>query len=136
MSKVTEFLKFWKDFFQFSPRERKMARQIATEELITYRQGIPTEDGQDLYEFVTDEDMVFIGFVPFISYIKENSRVSEELEALWVHPFSQYTLLFFHKRYHMMVMVNSNLDFNDSKLRKIVGNEKLKVLQGIAGITG
>jgi hypothetical protein len=68
------------------------------------------------------ENSELVGIAPQVSYMMvEGSK--EELQSIWVHPFSVPTLLLKVKNAPMLIMVNANLDYNDSVLTKIEHNE-------------
>jgi len=114
--------------------DRKEAVKIAMDGIKTWENGNPTKKGQELYDLLKHECQL-IGFCPNASYTKVSGN-KEELNCVWVHPFGQRTLLFKHKDYPLLLICNSSIELNDSALRKITGNESVKELLKILGITG
>ena len=81
-----------------------------------------------------------VGIAPNVSYMMVKGS-KEELECMWVHPFSVPTLLLKVKDAPILIMANANLDYNDSVLTKIEHNEYheelMKTLKRYTrGITG
>lgn len=117
-----------------SVSQRKKARKLALDGIEHFKKGGPSKEGKDLVKDLK-KNYHFVGFAPNVIYVKE-SGPKQDLKYQWVHPFSVPTLLYKHKKLPMLVMVNGNLDLNDSRLRKIGKNVKLDELQNILGITG
>jgi hypothetical protein len=114
--------------------DRKKVRHLVMNGIKNFKLGKPSKAGDDLVKSLK-KDFEFIGFSPNIMYIKEDGP-KKHTEVQWVHPFSVPTLLFKNKKLPYLVLVNPNLDFNDSRLRKIDQNLSLEELQGVLGITG
>lgn len=93
----------------------------------------PTQDGLAIVEFLKEHDIV--GFIPNVYYIKATGT-KDELKAMYCHPFSMFTLVFAHKKWPMLTIVNPMLSFNESRVRKLEGNEALSELHNINGIMG
>ena len=119
---------------------RKASREVALEGILHHVGGKPTKEMKQLVELLKSDEVELIGFIPSVSYIKENSSFKDELQAMFVHPFSSPTLLYKLKDKPVLLVVNGNLDFNNSVLCKISENkynEDIKNLEGsILGITG
>lgn len=119
---------------------RKESRKIALEGILHHVGGKPTKEMKELVELLSSDAVEFIGFIPSVSYIKEKSSFKDELQAMFVHPFSSPTLLYKLKDSPVLLITNGNLDFNNSVLCKISENkynEDIKNLEGgVLGITG
>jgi hypothetical protein len=118
-----------------SEKDRKKAKNIALEGILKYNKGSVSKEGQEIVDFLKN-DCELVGFIPHIAYIKESARNKQELEAVWVHPFAQRTLLYKVKDEPLLVIANSSIELDDSALRKIDGNHTIEELMSIAGITG
>ena len=114
---------------------RKEATQIALDGISKFNKGKISEEGKNLVKYLKS-DCELIGFIPHVAYIKENSRIKSELNAVWVHPFAQRTLLYKIKDMPCLLIVNSSISKDDSALRAIEGNHTIDELLNIAGITG
>ena len=122
-----------------SARTRMKHFKIAIEGLLhRNKDGKITKENEEMVEYLLN-DAEFIGFTPNISYIMPKGG-KEELDNLWVHPFSVPTLLFKVKDKPLLIVANANLDYNDSVLSKIEHNKYSKQLisslKNIRGITG
>lgn len=118
---------------------RKLSKQTALEGVLNHVGGVPTPEMKELVKNL-NKNCEFIGFIPSVSYIKENSAFKDELQAMFVHPFSSPTLLFKMKDAPVLLITNGNLEFNDSVLCKISENkynEDIEKLENaVMGITG
>lgn len=100
------------------------------------------EINQDMLECINTimDNSELVGIAPNVSYMMVKGD-KEEMESMWVHAFSVPTLLLKVKGTPMLVMVNANLEYNDSVLTKIKHNEYheelMKTLKRYTrGITG
>lgn len=134
MSEIKEYLTWVWDLIKSKASHRKEARTLAEDAVKNFKKGNPSKEGDTLCSQLK-KDFEFIGFAPNISYIKEKGP-KDQLEALWVHPFSVPTLLYKHKKLPYLVLVNGNLDFNNTRLSDIKQNASLDGLENILGITG
>jgi hypothetical protein len=98
-----------------------------------FDKGKSKKEGEELIKELK-KNYILIGFAPNITYVKHDGA-KEDLKYQWVHPFGTPTLLYKHKKLPTLLLVNGNLDFNNSRLNKIDKNKSLE-LQSILGITG
>jgi hypothetical protein len=119
---------------------RKRSKEVALEGILHHIDGKVTKKMDELVTILKSDEVEFIGFIPSVSYIKENSSSKDELQAMFVHPFSSPTLLYKMRDIPVLLIANGNLDFNDSVLCKISENKYnediQKIAQAILGITG
>ena len=136
---IVTALTWVKNLIFSSLKFRKETKEIALEGILQHIGGEETPEMKEFLVFLKKE-AEFIGFIPSVSYIKEKSSHKEELEAMFVHPFSVPTLLYKIKNRPALIIVNVNLSFNDSVLCKISENkynEDIKNLErNVLGITG
>jgi hypothetical protein len=142
MAQVKQLLDFWKQFLEYSEEEREECVQFALESAKKFKNGKISKDGNELYKFLTSGDWSITGLAPNLFYFRVNSDADNEedkqadLDALWVHPFSLFTLVLTHKTLPLIVLCNSNLMYNDTVLAHIDGNKGLKVIMNLIGHTG
>lgn len=143
MSKeVKQLLDFWNDFLNYSEAEREECVQLALESIKKFRNGKPSKDGNDVYDMLTSGDWEITGLTPNLFYFRVNSDAKSEaqrqadLDALWVHPFSLFTLVVKHKTLPLIILCNSNMMYNDTVLAHIDGNKGLKAMKNLLGHTG
>lgn len=117
-----------------SKSQRTKAKELALDHILHFKGGKKTEQSEALVNSLGKE-FEFVGFAPNIMYVKEKGS-AEDMKAQWVHAFSVPTLLYKHKELPVLIVANGNLDFNDSRLRKIDKNIDLDELRNILGITG
>lgn len=130
-------LKFWKHFEKYSLKERKECLDESLEALTIFKKGRVTEEGQKLTEmFKTGKEYGFLGMVPQLYYFRVTSDNSDDLKALWEHPFSMFTMAYEHKALPLIILCNANIEYNDSVLAHIDGNKGLREMSDILGITG
>jgi hypothetical protein len=134
MGRVISTLTWVFQLVRSSPARRTEAKKLALDHIRHFKRGKKSEQGENLVKQLIEE-FDFVGFTPNVTYVKEKG-IKQDLNAQWVHPFSIPTLLFKHKELPILAITNGNLDFNDSRLRKIDKNIDLEELQDILGITG
>ena len=93
---------------------------------------IKEEIGDNFYTMLTSADVEFVGISPSTRYIKTKGS-AEDLDAIWVHPFSVPTLLFYHKKTHCLINAGAAIRFNDSILNEIAENRDQISGKGIMG---
>jgi hypothetical protein len=129
-------LDFWEDFSKYGKKQRAEIHNEALDILTIYT-GRPTEEGKKLTETFRDSgEYRFIGMVPLIYYFRVTSSSSDDLKAMFEHPFSLTTMAYAHKTHPVIILSNANIEYNDTVLRKIKGNEKIQEMFHILGITG
>jgi hypothetical protein len=143
MSKeVKQLLDFWNEFLSYSESEREECVEMALEHIRNFKKDKPSKEGDDIYALLTSKDWEITGLVPNLFYFRVNSDAPTEeqrqadLDALWVHPFSKFTLILKHKRLPLIILSNSNLMYNDTVLAHIDGNKGLKAMKNLLGHTG
>ena len=136
---IVTALSWVRDMLTFSISARKKIRRLTLDGILKFKDGKETKEARELIEGFKNNSQ-FIGFATNISYIMENSKHEEELESIWVHALSQPSLLYKVKGLPVLIVTNPNIDYNNSVLNKIDGNEfnkeLKKVLKNIRGING
>jgi len=137
MSKNTDnFLSFWEEFLTYSEKEREECMKIALESIRDFKKGRPSAEGEELVDELQSDDMELIGMVPNLFYFRISSSDKADLESLWVHPFSMFTLAYKHKKLPFIILSNGNIEYNKSILARLKGNRSLEEMYDILGITG
>jgi len=139
---VKQLLDFWTEFLTYPESEREECVDLALESVKKFKNGKFSKEGQALYDMLTSKEWVITGVTPNLFYFRVNSEASSEeerqsdLDALWVHPFSLFTLVLKHKTLPLIILCNSNLMYNDTVLAHIDGNKGLKAMKNLLGHTG
>jgi|GEM_PF-3977023 len=132
-------LNWFLDLTETSKKHFEIAEQNALDAAIHFKKGKKSKIGTKFGDSLA-KDFILIGFSPNIIYVKVESENEDELAVEWCHPFSQPTLLFQHKTLPIILQVNGNIDFNETRLAKIPDNLKDKkmanVITNLAGFTG
>jgi len=123
-------------FFCGTAKQRRHVVNVVMDAIKIFKKGKQSSEGDDAYEFITSNKVELIGVVPNVNYIRVESKVKEDLDALWDHHFSVPTLLFRIKDSPFLLLANPNVEYNNSKLLEIAENANLKELKGINGIIG
>ena len=81
--------------------------------------------------FIVQYKPEILGFIPRIEYtmVKDDQN---DINTVWVHPFSLPTMCFWSKQGKFVFFVNANLDHNESVLSSVPGNN----VQPLRGFTG
>lgn len=117
-------------------RQRSKIVQYVVDAVKIFKKGKSSPEG-DAYQKLLESDKVeLIGFVPNITYIRVDSSDKEDLEVLWDHRFSAPTLLFHLKDSPIMLLVNPNVAYNNSRLLEIDENSDLIEIRDLKGIIG
>lgn len=101
-----------------------------------FKKGKPTKEGEHYSDLLKSKKVDFIGFVPNVSYIRASSNDPEDLDVIWDHRFSVPTLLYHVKDSPIMLLVNPNVAYNDSRLIEIDENSELLEIRDLKGIIG
>lgn len=88
--------------------------------------------GAELFNEFSSSDYQIVGFAPNVSYIKADGT-SEDLHALFVHPWAAGTLLLKHKTLPFVVMTNPGIRWGKSYLKEMPENSD--VAQDVEGLT-
>jgi hypothetical protein len=123
-------------FFSGTQKQRIKVVDTVLEAIKIFKKGRKSPEGDKAYKFITSNKVELIGVVPNINYIRVQSRVKEDLDALWDHHFSVPTLLYRIKDSPFLLLANPNVEYNNSKLLEIASNANLEELKNIAGIIG
>ena len=136
---IVTALTWVRDLLSFPVSARKKVRRIILKGILNFKKGKPSQEANEFIDGLKKNGQ-FIGFATNVSYVMEDSPNDEELNALWVHPFSEPTLLYKLKGLPVLIVTNPNIEYNDSVLNKIDNNnfnkELKKVLTNIRGING
>jgi hypothetical protein len=130
------FLK-WVDYFMYgSAKERIRTVKSIIEAVKIFDKGEITDKGLEYHKLVTSDSVELIGVVPNVSYIRATSSDPNDLEVIWDHRFSGPVLLYHVKDSPLMLLVNPNVSYNDSKLLEIDENSDLVEIRDLKGIIG
>jgi hypothetical protein len=142
MSNAKQLLDFCNEFLTYTEDERDECVNFALESAKKFKNGKSSKEGNELYAMLTSKEWEITGLAPNLFYFRVNSDANSEaqrqsdLDALWVHPFSLFTLVLKHKTLPLIILCNSNLMYNDTVLAHIDGNKGLKVIMNLIGHTG
>jgi hypothetical protein len=117
-------------------RERSAVVNEVIESVKIYKKGKLTKKGEHYANILKSGEVDFIGFVPNITYVRAHSNDPEDLEVFWDHRFSAPTLLYHVKDSPIMLLVNPNVAYNDSRLLEIDENSELAEIRDLRGIIG
>lgn len=117
-------------------KERIEVVKSTIEAVKIFKKGKPSKEGENAYDLITSDKVELVGFVPNVSYIRATSSDPEDLEVIWDHRFSAPTLLFQLKDSPIMLLVNPNVAYNDSRLLEIDANSDLIEIRDLKGIIG
>lgn len=123
-------------FFCGTAKQRQAVVRAVIQAVGIFQKGVSSAKGKEAVELLTSNKVELIGVVPNINYMRVQSRCEEDLEVLWDHRFSVPTLLYRIKDSPFLLLVNPNVEYNESKLLEIDANADLKELRDIAGIIG
>jgi len=123
-------------FFCGTSKQRQNVVDAVKSAIKIFKKGKESVEGDNAFDFISSNKVELIGVVPNINYIRVQSRVKEDLEALWDHHFSVPTLLYRIKDSPFLLLANPNVEYNHSKLLEIASNADLEELKDIAGIIG
>jgi hypothetical protein len=101
-----------------------------------FKKGKSSPEGEQFFKLITSNKVDLVGFVPSIVYIRVNSKDPEDLDVLWEHRFSAPTVLYQLKDSPIMLLVNPNVAYNNSKLLEIDENSDLIEIRDLKGIIG
>lgn len=101
-----------------------------------FKKGVSSKEGVEFHKLLQSNKVELIGFVPYVHYIRANSKDPKDLDVLWDHGFSVPTLLFALKDSPILLLVNPNVAYNDSRLLEIKENAKLIEIRDLKGIIG
>lgn len=80
----------------------------------------------ETYSFIDKFSCELVGVTPRIEYALCKSSEGD-LDVTWVHGYALVTLLYWCADGGFGFFVNANLEFNDTVLNKVKGNEKQKL---------
>lgn len=112
--------------------ERAAMVDLIFDSIENFKGGNRSKEGSEAVKFLK-KDCHLIGFVPSTTYIMHKPRGAGSLKSFWEHPFSIPSLLFKHKKLPMLIISNGNLDFDDSRLLKMNGLNKIEVDEELTG---
>lgn len=126
--------------------ERKEILDLVFTSIETFKKGEISKEGKDAVRFLKEECKI-VGFIPQVTYIMPKERGDGSLECFWEHPFSIPTILAKHKTLPFLIISNGNIDFDDSRLKKMASLHSIEVDEeidgevefekdGVQGITG
>jgi hypothetical protein len=117
-------------------RERSALVNDVIDAVKIFKKGKISEEGKHYASLLKSDKVEFIGFTPNITYIRAHSTDKEDLDVLWDHKFSAPTLLYHVKDSPIMILVNPNVAYNDSRLLEIDENSELLEIRDLKGIIG
>jgi len=120
---------------QKTVKQREETKNLILELIRLFDKGERSEAGEQLYKMLKSEKEVqFIGFAPYTSYIMMSSKVKDHLGCTFIHPYSMPTLMYKHKVLPMIIHVNPEISYNESKIYRL--NPHLSQLRDTSGIMG
>lgn len=117
------FAPWYRQLMQLDEKRRK---EIAQEALKRIRASKP-----DTYRFIVDMKCKLVGICPAVEYTLL-TKDEGDLDVTFSHAFGIPTLVYWVPRGKFAILVNANLEYNDTVLNKIKGNKK----ESIRGFTG
>lgn len=129
-------MKWASTLFWGTGKQRSEVVKTVIDAVKIFKKGKPSPEGEEYQKLLQSNKVELIGFVPNITYIRVNSSDKEDLEVLWDHRFSAPTLLFHLKDSPIMLLVNPNVDYNNSRLLEIGENSDLIEIRDLKGIIG
>ena len=129
-------MKWAQILFNGNGKQRMEVVKAVIEAVKIYKKGKTSKEGEYFYNLITSDEVELVGFAPNITYIRANSSDKSDLEVLWDHRFSVPTLLFHLKDSPVMLLVNPNVNYNDSRLMEIEENSDLIEIRDLKGIIG
>jgi len=117
-------------------KERIEVVKSTIEAVKIFKKGKVSKQGIEAHKLVTSDKVELVGFVPNISYIRATSSDPADLDVIWDHRFSGPVLLFQLKDSPIMLLVNPNVAYNDSRLLEIDENSDLVEIRDLKGIIG
>ena len=106
--------------------DRKEVVDLVYKSIETFKKGETSKEGREAVKFLK-EDCKLIGFIPQVAYIMPKARGEDSLNCFWEHPFSIPTLLLKHKKLPFLIISNGNLDFDDSRLKKMTDLSEIEI---------
>lgn len=129
-------MKWAQILFNGNGKQRMEVVKAVIDAVKIYKKGKTSKEGEYFYNLITSDEVELVGFAPNITYIRANSSDKSDLEVLWDHRFSVPTLLFHLKDSPVMLLVNPNVNYNDSRLMEIEENSDLIEIRDLKGIIG
>lgn len=129
-------MKWAQILFSGSGKQRMNVVQNVIEAVKIYKKGKISEEGENFFKLINSDKVELVGFTPNITYIRANSKDKSDLDVIWDHRFSAPTLLFHLKDSPIMLLVNPNVNYNDSRLMEIDENSDLMEIRDLKGIIG
>jgi hypothetical protein len=128
----------WADYMlQISAKYRLKVMGAFYTAVRTFKNGeTPTKEGIAIEKLLRSNKVDVIGFVQNVNYIRINSSHKEDLDVIWDHKFSVPSVLFQLKGTPIMLLVNPNVAYNDSRLLEIDENAELEEIRNLKGIIG
>jgi hypothetical protein len=127
----------WANILMWGTAKERIAVVKSTIEAVKiFKKGKVSKEGLEAHKLVTSDKVELIGFVPNISYIRAKSSDLSDLDVIWDHRFSGPVLLFQLKDSPIMLLVNPNVAYNDSRLLEIDENSDLVEIRDLKGIIG
>lgn len=127
----------WANILMWGTAKERIAVVKSTIEAVKiFKKGKISKEGIEAHKLITSDKVELIGFVPNISYIRAKSSDPEDLEVIWDHRFSGPVLLYQLKDSPIMLLVNPNVAYNDSRLLEIDENSDLVEIRDLKGIIG
>ncbi len=117
-------------------KQRSRVLEAVLKAVRIFKKGKPSPEGIHFEKLIRSNKVDLIGFVPNITYIRVNSSDKEDLDVLWDHKFSGPTVLYHLKGSPILLLVNPNVAYNDSRLLEIDENSELVEIRDLKGIIG
>ena len=129
---IVQALTWVKQFLLSSISIRKKHFQICLNGILN-RTGKVKDENKFLVELIKNNEV--IGMATNINYLLVDGD-SEESKYIYVHPFSTPTILVKMKNIPCLILVNPNLDYNNSMLHRIEYNKYVELLNDMKSLKG
>jgi hypothetical protein len=120
-----EYAPWYKQFMQLPEEER---RKIASKALKKIAETKP-----ETHDFIRKFKCELVGICPRLEYCMVKSDGNADMDVTYVHGFSLPTLLYWCPSGKFAFLVNVNLEYNDTVLNNIRGNNIDRSIRGFTG---
>jgi hypothetical protein len=133
---VKEYLTWVTTFLASKAPFRKQTVGRALDQLVEFGSGTGNfeqrkKQGKILYNLIKGSDWKLVGVMASVRYLKVDAP-NDDLRAIHIHPLGSPGLLYYNKRLGTLVVVGTNIRFDDS----VVNEFKENIPIGVGGLTG
>lgn len=120
-SDPTEMAPWYEQFLKLSEKKREEICKTALKRI--------QESKPETYQFIKKYGCELVGICPSISYCLLD-KSQGDTDVTYIHSFSMPTLLYWCSEGQFGFFVNANLDYNDTVLNRVKGNQVDKSIKG------